>query len=171
MSHPIPATPPCAASCSRIDLNPSRLAAALWFTWLTILCTVTLFAVSLPWIARVFLCVASAAPGVWCVRSFVLLQGRLSVRAIEWTDEGDFAVLLGPRLNRELASVGAGSFRLGVQWWVLRFHTSSGIRPVLIAGSVQDARAFRGLCRCLSLHGRRPAGRRTPPAVTIRPKV
>jgi hypothetical protein len=132
---------------------------------------VTLFAVSLPWMARVSLCVVSAAPGIWCVRSFVLLRGKLSVRAIEWTDEGDFVVLLGPGLIRELASLGAGSFRLGVQWWVIWFHTPSGTRPVLIAGAVQDARAFRGLCRCLSVYGRRPAGRRAPPAVTIRPKV
>jgi hypothetical protein len=171
MSHPIPATPRCAECCSRIDLNPSRLAAALWYAWLTFLCAAVLLAVSLPWVVLVSLCVAAVAPGIRCIRSFVLLRGDCAVRAIEWSDEGKLAVLVGPNLNRELASVGAGSFRLGVQWWVLRFDTPSGTRPVLIAGAVQDERAFRGLCRYLSLHRRRPSGRRSPPAVTIRPKV
>jgi hypothetical protein len=171
MSHPIPATPRYAATCSRIDLNPSRLAAAVWFSWLILVCAVALFAVALPWIARASICLAVIAPGIQCISSFVLLKGEGAVRAIEWSDEGDFAVWVGPSLSREVASLGAGSFRLGVRWWVIRFVTPSGTRPVLIAGDVQDARRFRGLSRCLTLRMRWASGRRPRPAVTIRPKV
>jgi hypothetical protein len=168
MSHPIPATPPCAASCSRIDLNASHLAAALGYTWLTLVCTVVLFAVALPWLARASICVAVIAPGIRCIRSFVLLEGKGAVRAIEWSDEGELSVRLGPELHLESASLGAGSFRLGVEWWVLRLVTPSGIRPVLIAGAVQDVRGFRGLSRCLCRHMRWASGRRSRAAVTIR---
>jgi hypothetical protein len=159
MSHPIPATPPCAASCSRIDLVPSRPAAVLGFAWLILVCVVALFTVALPWFVRLAICVAVAAPGIRTVNSFVLLQGRRAVRAIEWTQEGEFAVWIGPELAREAAALGSGSFRLGVECWVLRFVTPSGTRPVLIVGSVQDVRAYRRLCRCLALRRRWASGR------------
>ena len=172
MSHPILATQPCAAHCSRrIDLIRSRLAAALWFAWLALVCGVTLFAVALPYSARLAICVAVVATGIRSVRSFVLLEGTYAVRTIEWSDEGEFVVWLGPKLVRQPAVLCAGSFRLGVQVWVLRFETPSGTRPVLIAGGVQDARAFRRLSRCLNTRMRRASGRGSRPAVTIRPKV
>lgn len=171
MSHPIPATPPCAASCSRIDLNPSLLAAALWYSWLLLVCAVALLAVALPWIVRASICLAVAAPGIRCVRSFVLLRGEGAVRAIEWSEEGEFAIRLGPSFRREVATLGAGSFRLGVRWWVLRFVTPSGTHPVLIAGAIQDARGFRRLCRCLNRRMRWASGQRSRPAVTMPPKV
>ena len=172
MSHPILATLPCAAHCSRrIDLIPSRLAAALWFAWLTLVCAVTLVAVALPYSARVAICIAVIAPGLRSVRSFVLLEGSYAVRTIEWSDDGEFAVLLGSKRIRQPASLGAGSFRLGLQVWVLRFVTPSGTHPVLIAGGVQDVRAFRRLSRCLNTRMRRASGRCSRPTVTIQPKV
>jgi hypothetical protein len=171
MSHPIPATPPCAASCSRIDLKPSFSAAVLWYSWLLLVCAVALFTVALPWIARASICVAVAVPGIRCVSSFVLLKGEGAVRAIEWSEEGEFAIRLGPRFTREVATLGAGSFRLGVRWWVLRFVTPSGAHPVLIAGAIQDVRGFRRLCRCLNRHLGWASGRRVRPAVTMPPKV
>ncbi len=171
MSQPISDTLPCAATCSRIELIPSRAAAVLWFAWLLLVCGVTLFAVSLPWPARMALCAAVAVSGIHCIRSFVLLQGPRAVRVVEWSEEGTLAVRLGPSLARHPALVAPGSFRLGAELWVLRFRTPEGLRPVLIAGGIQDTRAFRRLCRCLAARLRRPSGRRTRLAVTIPPKV
>jgi hypothetical protein len=171
MSRQIPDTPPCAACCSRLDLIPSRFAAVLWFAWLALVCAATLFAVALPWPVRVAICIAIVVPGIRCIREFVLLEGPRAVRAIEWTEEGAFAVRLGPELTAHPATLAAGSFRLGVQLWVLRFMTPMGLCPVLITGGAQDARPFRRLTRCLTMHLRRAPGRGTAPTVTIRPKV
>ena len=171
MFQKIPATPRCAAHCSRIDLRPSRGAAALWLAWLTLTCGVTLFAVALPWHIRLAVCAAVAIPGFRSLSSFVLLGGPRAVRAIEWTDEGEFIVFLGPELRPQAANVGTGSFRFGLKLWVLRFTTSLGPRSVLIAGGVQEPRAFRRLCRCLNGRLRRASGRSHRPTVTIRPKV
>jgi len=171
MFQKIPATPRCAAHCSRIDLRPSRGAAALWLAWLTLVCGATLFAVALPWLARLAVCAAVAIPGFRCVSSFVLLEGPRAVRAIAWSDEGEFVVFLGPALQPQAASVGIGSFRFGLQLWALRFTTPLGPRSVLIAGGVQEPRAFRRLCRCLNGRLRRASGRANRPAVTIRRKV
>lgn len=171
MSQPIPDTQPCVASCSRIDLAPSHFAAVLWFAWLTLVCVVLLFGVVLPWPLRLALCVVVVVPGIHCIRSFVLLGGSRAVRAIEWSDLGEFVVHLGPGLTRHPATLGVGSFRLGVQLWVLRFTTPVGPRTVLIAGGMQEPRAFRRLSRCLTAYLGRASGRGTAPAVTIRPKV
>jgi hypothetical protein len=171
MFQKIPATPRCAAHCSRIDLRPSRGAAALWLAWLSLVCGATLFAVALPWHVRLAVCMAVAIPGFRCVRSFVLLEGPHAVRAIEWSDEGGFVVFLGPSLRPQAASVGAGSFRFGLQLWALRFTTPLGPRSVFIAGGAQEPLAFRRLCRCLNGHLRRASGRANRPTVTIRPKV
>ena len=171
MSHPIPATPRCAAFCSRIDLTPSRLAAALWFAWLTLVCAVVGFAVALPWQFQLGLCLAVLVLGIRCISSFVLLRGPRAVRSIEWSENGDFGVRLGPQLIPHTAALAEGSFRLGVQLWVLRFMTPAGLRPVLIVGGLHDAKCFRRLSRCLTTHLRRASGRGTAPTVTIRPKV
>ena len=171
MSHPTPDTPPCVAYCSRIDLKPSRLAAALWFAWLALVCVVVLAAVALPWIVRLTVCLAVGLPGARCISSFVLLAGAHAVRSIEWSEEGDFGVRLGPQLTPHPATLAAGSFRWGVQVWVLRFMTPVGLRPVLIAGGVQDEERFRRLSRGLTAHLRRASGRGAGPTVTIRPKV
>jgi hypothetical protein len=171
MPQPIPDTPPCVAYCFRIDLNPSRVAAALWFAWLLLVGVVVVCAVALPGIVRITLCLAVWLPGIRCIRSFVLLAGAQAVRSIEWSEEGDFGVRLGPQLTRHAATLAAGSFRWGVQIWVLKFMTPVGLRPVLIAGGVQDAESFRRLSRCLTTHLHRASGRAVAPAVTIRPKV
>ena len=171
MSHPIPDTPPCVEYCSRIELNPSRLAAALWFAWLALVCVVVLTGVALPLVLRLVLSLAVLLPGIRCIRSFVLLAGSQAVRTIEWSEEGEFGVRLGPQLTPHSASLAAGSFRVGVQVWVLRFKTPAGLRQVLIAGGVQDEEKFRRLSRALTAHLRRASGRSGAPAVTIRPKV
>jgi hypothetical protein len=93
------------------------------------------------------------------------------VRAIEWSEDGEFGVFLGPQLTPHPATLAAGSFRWGVQLWVLRFMTPVGLRPVLIAGGIQDEEKFRRLSRFLTTHLRRASGRGAGPAVTIRPKV
>ena len=171
MSHPIHATPLSAAYCSRIDLTPSRFAAALWFAWLALVCAVVWFAVDLPWPLRISLCVAMVVPAIRCIGSFVLLRGSRAVRTIEWSENGEFCVRLGPHLAAQPAELAEGSFRLGLQLWVLRFMTPVGLCTVLIAGGVQDAKRYRRLSRCLTAHLRRASGRRGSPAVTIRPKV
>jgi hypothetical protein len=171
MFQKIPATPRCAAQFSRLDLRPSRGAAALWLAWLTFASGATFCAVALPWYVRLALCAAVAIPGFRCVSSFVLLKGPRAVRAIEWSDEGEFVVFLGPALRPLAASVGTGSFRLGRQLWALRFTTPLGPRSVLIAGGVQEPRAFRRLCRCLNGRPGPASGRANRPAVTIRRKV
>jgi hypothetical protein len=171
MFQKIPATPRCAAHCSRIDLRPSRGAAALWLAWLSLVCGATFFAVALPWQVRLAVCAAVVIPGLRCVSSFILLEGARAVRAIEWSDEGEFVVFLGPALRPQAASLGTGSFRFGLQIWVLRFATPLGPRSVLIAGGAQEPRVFRRLSRCLCGHLRRASGRAKRPTVTIRPKV
>jgi hypothetical protein len=130
-----------------------------------------LFAVAMPWLLRLAVCVVVAGCGIRCIRSFVLLEGPTAIRVIEWSEEGDFAVRLGPALARHPALLAAGSFRLGVQVWVLRFVTPVGPRPVFIAGGIQDIQAFRRLCRGLNTRLRRPSGRNTRTTVTIPPKV
>jgi len=171
MSHPIPGTPRCVAYSSRIDLTPSRIAAAIWITWLALVCAVVLSAADLPWWVRVALCPAVLFPGIHCVRSFVLLAGPEAIRVIEWSEEGEFRLRLGPGLVAQPAMLAAGSFRLGVKCWVLRFMTPAGLRPVLIAGGIQEPERFRRLSRCLTMHLRRASGRSGGAAVTIRPKV
>ena len=99
MSQPIPDTPPCVAYCSRIDLNPSRFAAVLWFAWLALVCVVVLTGVALPLAPRLVLSLAVLLPGIRCIRSFVLLAGSQAVRTIEWSEEGEFGVRLGPQLT------------------------------------------------------------------------
>jgi hypothetical protein len=143
----------------------------VWFAWLALVGGVTLFAVALPWPARLAICAAFVAPGVHTVWSLVLLKGPKGVRAIEWLEEGEFGVWLGPSLTRHPATLASGSFRLGAQLWVLRFATPLGPCPVLIAAGVHDARTFRRLSRCLKACLRRASGRSSRPAVTIQPKV
>jgi hypothetical protein len=171
MPPPTPDTPPCVAYCFRIDLHPSRVAAALWFAWLVLVGVVVISAGALPGVVRLALCLAVWLPGISCIRSFVLLAGSQAVRSIEWSEEGDFGVRLGPQLTPHPATLAMGSFRWGLQIWVLRFVTPVGLRPVLIAGGVQDVESFRRLSRRLTTHLRRASGRGAAPAVTIRPKV
>jgi hypothetical protein len=171
MSHPIPAARRCAdSSCNRIDLIPSLPAASAWFSWLALACIATWFT-SLPWLACIAIGATVVAAGVHTVRTFVLLKGPRAVRAIEWTESGEFTLCLGISLARLPAELANGSFRLGVRFWVLRFTTPAGARSVLVQEASLDSGAFRRLCRCLDAHLRRGSGRSRQPAVTIRPKV
>jgi len=171
MSHPIPAARRCAdSSCNRIDLIPSLLVASAWFAWLALACIATWLS-ALAWPACVAIGAAVATAGVRAVRRFVLLKGPHAVRAIEWTESGEFTVCVGTSLARLPATLASGSFRLGVRFWVLRFATPQGVRSVLVQEAARDARAFRRISRCLDGHLRRGSGRSRQPAVTIRPKV
>lgn len=111
-----------------------------------------------------------AIAGIRCVREFVLLQGQHAVRAIEWTEAGEFIVCLGDSFARHAATLAPGSFRIGVRRWVLRFETPTGRRAVLVEAGAGDPRSFRRLSRHLArlVPG---SGRSRRPAVTIRPKV
>jgi len=100
-----------------------------------------------------------------------LLAGPRAVRAIEWSNNGEFFVFLGPALERHPATIANGTFRLGTRFWVLRFAMPSGTRSVLVEETLDDARTFRRLSRCLAAHVRRGSGRGDHPADTIRPKV
>jgi len=171
MSHPILAARRSAASsCNRIELFPSRLGAAAWLAWLTLACLVTWFAVALPWPARIAICGALATTGIRGVREFVLLAGPRAVRAIEWTEAGEFFVCLGPGFARHPATLSNGTFRLGVRYWVVCFATPTGPRAALVEAS-GDPHPFRRLSRRLTRHLQRGSGRSPRPAVTIRPKV
>jgi hypothetical protein len=152
-------------------LIPSLFAASAWFAWLALACTVTWFAVTLPWVVRFTICATVAAAGVRGLQAFVLLRGPRAVRAIEWTEAGELFVCLGATLARFPATLANGSFRLGLRIWVLRFETSAGLRSVLVEEAPPAACAFRRLSRCLNGHMRRGSGRYRQPAVTIRPKV
>jgi len=172
MSHPIPAARRSAGSCcNRIELNPSLFAASAWFAWLALACLVTWFAVALPWVVRFAMCATVLVAGVWSLRSFVLLQGPRAVRAIEWNEAGEWSVCLGATLAPHPATLSAGSFRLGLRYWVLRFATPVGPRSVLVEEAAHARHAFRRLSRVLSGELRRGSGRSRRPAVTIRPKV
>jgi hypothetical protein len=171
MSHAILAAQRCAdASCNRIEVAPSRLAASAWLAWLVLACAVTWFAVALPWLARFSICVIVAAAGVHGLRTFVLLRGPLAVRAIEWTEAGDWSVCLGATSACHPAKLANGSFRLGLRFWILRFETPAGPSSVLVeeAGATH---AFRRLSRHLNDGLRRASGHSRHPAVTIQPKV
>ena len=91
-------------------------------------------------------CPESAASGRSCCS-----RARSAVRAIEWTEDGRVRRLAGIRaLTATRPRLRPGSFRLGVRFWVLRFVTPAGPRPVLIAGGAQECRRFRRLSRCLT---------------------
>jgi hypothetical protein len=172
MSHPIPVTPLCAARCSnRLDLVPSRFAAVLWCTWLALVCVVMLFGVAIPWPLRLGICGGVIGLGLRSIQSFVWLAGRRGVRVIEWSDDGEFLITVGPAPVRLPASLGPGSFRCGNRWWVLRFMTQPGPHTCLVVEQPDDTRAFRRLSRCVDASLRRSSGRSSRTAVTIPPKV
>ncbi|MEO8064386.1 MAG: hypothetical protein ABI821_16745 [Pseudomonadota bacterium] len=104
------------------------------------------FAVAIPWLVRVAICLVLATANAFAIRRCVLLLGSGSVRALEWADRGEFTVLLGAALSAHPATLAGGSFRLG-GLLVLRFRTAAGMRSVLIDGGRQPKGEFRRLCR------------------------
>jgi len=172
MSPKIPGAPRCAgASCNRIDLVPSVVAASAWGAWLLLVIAVCWFAVALPAPVRFTICVAVAVAGYCGLRAFVLLRGPRAIRAIEWNEEGSLSVCLGSTLAQFPADLAQGSFRLGLRFWVLRFGTPVGPRSVLVEERRHSPCAFRRLTRCLNGQLRRASGRSRRPAVTMPPKV
>jgi hypothetical protein len=145
--------------------------AAAWIIWLLTLCAALLFGVALPLYVRIALCVAAATSTLAGIRSLVLLRGAGAVRALEWSEAGEFTAYVGSDCAALPASVTRGSFRSGAGLLVLRLATPKGIRAVLIDGTVQDTAVFRRLCRHLAVHSHRGLGPPTPSTVTIRPKV
>jgi hypothetical protein len=96
------------------------------------------------------LCLAALAFNASAIRRCVLLLASESVRALEWREQGDFTVVLGPARVALPATLAAGSFRLGV-FLLLRLKTARGMRAVLIDGERQEIRGFRRLCRFVGL--------------------
>ena len=131
--------------------------AALWLSWLGVVCVALLFAVAVPWLARIAICLVLVISNVRSVGVCVLLRGTRAVRALEWQEQGDFTLVSGtPRLFSP-AALAAGCFRLG-SIVVLRLSTAAGMRVVLIDGGLQEMRAFRRLCRRLAWRGSRGSG-------------
>ena len=126
-----------------------------WLVWLCVVSCAVLFAVALPLLVRIAICLVAATANIRSVALAVLLRGERSVRALEWVEAGEITALLGPALEPLPAELAAGSFRLG--WLLLlRFETPVGMRFVLIDGPLQNTHAFRRLCR--RLESRLPGG-------------
>jgi hypothetical protein len=140
--------------------------------WLAALAWMILAAVELPLPARIALCACAATAGLVAIQSVFLLRGSKAVAAVQWTDNGQMTAFLGPEKNEYSVTVRPGSFRLGRLGLLLWLDTGNGSRAVFIDAGMQDARAFRGLCRLLSRPVPR-ASRASPhgQAATIRPKV
>ncbi len=165
----IPAAPRFAAHCSnRIEINPSRRAAVVWFGWLTALCAAIFLGVALPLHSRLAICLGLAGICLPVCRSCFLLLGTGAIRCLEWSehepDERKYTAYLGPALIASPARLEKGSFRLGNEILVLRLATAFGVRLVLIDSSVQDPAPFRRLCRYLKTRPRRPPQGLGPPS-------
>ncbi len=165
----IPAAPRFAAHCSnRIEINPSRRVAVVWFGWLTALCAAIFLGVALPLYSRLAICLGVVGICLPVCRSCILLLGTCAVRRLEWSErgpeEGKYTAYLGPALIASAARLERGSFRLGNEILVLRLATAFGVRFVLIDSSVQDPAPFRRLCRYLKTRPRRPPKGLGPPS-------
>jgi hypothetical protein len=149
MSRTIPSTRPCVApSCSsRIELAPSRRAAALAASWLIVVCAVLIGAVALPLPARIGLCLAMATPAAVAIRRCLLLRGRRAVHILEW--RGGWRAWIGPGRIETPVTVLGGSFRIGRVFLLLWLRGRDGIHGVVIDTGRQEPRAFRRLCRQL----------------------
>jgi hypothetical protein len=127
--------------------------------------------VALPLPARIGLCVGAATLGLAGIRSCFLLAGRRSVRALAWTDTGDWFAYLGPRQVETPVVPGTGCFRLPGVGLILWLEECDGIHAVFIDAGKQEQFAIRRLIR--QLQRPREAGSQREPrqADTIRPRV
>jgi len=149
MSRAIPATRPCAETCSgRIEIRSSPRAAALAFTWVAVFVTTTLVAVALPLPARIAICVCAATACIPAIRASMLLGGRRAVRTLYWSESG-LRALVGDQAEALSVRLAPGSFRFGRYLLLLRLQTCDGLRVVIIDGGKQGIRSFRRLCRYL----------------------
>lgn len=165
MCPPIPYRQACAAqSCRRIELKPSSRAALLGIGWLAALVWMILAAVDLPLPARIAICICTATAALVAIQSVFLLRGSNGVQALQWTDKGQITAFLGREKNEYPVTVRPGSFRLGRLGLLLWLDTGHGSRAVFIDAGLQDARAFRGLCRLMSGPARSFPGRSARPS-------
>ena len=150
MSRTIPGTRPCVApSCSsRIELAPSRRAAALAASWLILVCAVVIGAVALPLPVRIGLCLAIATPATLAIRRVLLLRGRSAVHILGWQG-GAWLAWIGPGRIETPVTLQAGSFRVGRLFLLLWLRGRDGIHGIFIDAGRQEPRSFRRLCRQL----------------------
>jgi hypothetical protein len=168
MSRAIPARRRCAAPFSnRIELQPSARAAVLAGAWLCAIGGVVLFALDLPLLARIAICICAATLSVTTLHSVFLLGGPNAILELHWNETGQLFALLGPERREFTVVLAPGSFRLGRKWLLLWLRSCDGVHGVFIDEEEQDRQAFRRLCRCLkSLQNRVPDG---PPNDQIPP--
>jgi len=103
----------------------------------------------LPLSARAFICVGVATFGVAAIRSTLLLAGHRAVRALRWTDEGEWIVCLGRRRICHRARLARGSFQLGRLGLFLWFETCDGMHGIFIDAGMQAPGSYRRLVRRL----------------------
>ena len=170
MSQPIPATPPCAAHCSRIDLIP---VATCGRALVRVACARLRCRPDPAWRCR-GAATRSKSGGTATgnpLRPLIRPARRITVRcgAIEWSEEGESGVRLGPQLTPHPATLAAGSFRLGVRYWVLRFMTPAGCGRYLSQAAFRTTRVSAPV-GCLTTHLRRASGARGAPLLPSGPR-
>lgn len=134
-------------SVSRIEIVPSRRAAAWAGGWLALVCGVLVAAVALPLPVRVGLCIAIATPGLAAIRGCMLLAGRRAVRMLDWS--AGWRARIGPGTTETSVTLQVGSFRVGQAFLLLWLRSCDGIHGVFIDAGGQDPVTFRRLCRQL----------------------
>lgn len=131
----------------RIEFVPSgRLALAL-LVWLGLACAHVYANVALPATSRIAL-IALLASTVSFIRRFVWLQGRRSIRALEWAGQDRFQIRLGNG-GRRLPAIPEGCRRYGPGIWLLYFRTSEGRLGLAVDTRIQEPAALRRLSRSL----------------------
>ena len=91
-----------------------------------------LFALDLPLLARIAMCICTATISIATIHSVFLLGGPNAIRALHWSETGPLYACVG-REQRELAVVLApGSFRLGRKWLLLWLKSCDGVHGVFI---------------------------------------
>jgi len=144
--------------CERIELVPSRRAAALAAAWLFAVGAMTLLAVALPLPARIGICIGVATFVLPAIRVNCLLIGPGSVNWVGWNDRGELLAGIGPRRVEMAANLVSGSFRLGSLGFFLWLETRDGFHSVFIDKGMQDIRGIRRLARRLNWTPRRAPG-------------
>ena len=155
----------CRAVPNRIELRPALRAAVAASVWISSIDAVIFFALDLPLLARIALCICAATICSTTIHSVFLLGGARASGRCDWSESGQLYAFQG-RYPRELSVVLApGSFRLGRDWLLLWVKCCDGVHAIFIDGARQDPSAFRQLCRRLE------NGRECVPGQAARPKL